>query len=172
MMVNSKDVIEIAKTITLAPTNDRLEGYDEKTGMVHPYHDPVGYPTIGYGHLLSTKQKEPLSKFPPITKQDAISFLEKDLDTALQGVLRYTSGVDLNANQLAALTDFVFNAGIGNFKNSTLLGMLNSGDYVGASGEFERWVYGTDKTTGKKVKLPGLVARRAMEKALFDKPVR
>ena len=33
---------------------------------LEPYHDPVGYPTIGYGHLLSRERCADLSQFHPL----------------------------------------------------------------------------------------------------------
>jgi lysozyme len=71
--------------------------------------------------------------------------------------------VPLTQNQFDALCDFVFNVGAGNFEESTLLRKLNDGDYGGAASEFDRWVH-----SGQTV-LPGLVRRRAAEKALFLK---
>ena len=59
------------------------------------------------------------------------------------------------------MVSFVYNLGAKAFSGSTLLLKLNRGDYDGAAGEFGRWVRG-----GGKV-LPGLVARRADECALF-----
>lgn len=69
--------------------------------------------------------------------------------------------VPLTQNQFDALVSFVFNIGRGNLANSTLLRLLNAGDYAGAAGQFPRW----NKSKGRI--LNGLVARRADEKALF-----
>jgi len=74
----------------------------------------------------------------------------------------------LTPNQFDALVSLVFNIGQGNYCDSTLRKKLKAGDFVGAAGEFERWVFGT--VNGKKVKLPGLVTRRAAERALFETP--
>ena len=45
---------------------------------------------------------------------------------------------------------------------STLLKKLNAGDYSGAAAEFDKWVF------AGKVKLNGLVKRRASERQLFE----
>jgi lysozyme len=74
----------------------------------------------------------------------------------------------LNQNQFDALCSFVFNVGQGQFTESTLRKKLNGGDYAGASAEFARWIYGT--VNGEKTVLPGLVARRETEQALFNLP--
>lgn len=56
---------------------------------------------------------------------------------------------------------FTFNLGSGRLQSSTLRQKINRSDYEGAAGEFKRWVYGGGR------KLPGLIARRADEEALF-----
>ena len=65
--------------------------------------------------------------------------------------------------QFDALVSFVFNTGAQAFSCSTLLEKLNAGDMAGAAAEFPRWCFATGK------RLPGLVARRAAEAALFSK---
>ena len=61
-----------------------------------------------------------------------------------------------------ALVDLVFNIGAGNFQHSTLLRLLNAGDYAGASEQFQRW----NRANGNV--LAGLTKRRAAEAALFN----
>ncbi len=69
--------------------------------------------------------------------------------------------VPLTQNQFDALVSFEYNIGYSKLSASTLLRLLNSGDYKGASDQFGRWVYG-----GGKI-LPGLVRRRKAETQLF-----
>jgi lysozyme len=69
--------------------------------------------------------------------------------------------VPLNDNQFAALVSFVYNLGAGALQESTLLGLLNGGNYNGAAEQFSRFVY-----AGGEV-LQGLVTRRNAERALF-----
>ncbi len=75
--------------------------------------------------------------------------------------VRKLVSVLLNEAQLGALVSFTYNVGVGAFKSSTLLKMLNAGDYVGASLQFARW----NKAGGKVLK--GLTNRRLAETALF-----
>lgn len=123
------------------------------------YLCPAGVPTIGYGHTSG------VSLGQTITDAQAEQFLATDLTSAAAGVDRLVT-VALNPQQRGALASFVFNLGAGNLEGSTLLRLLNGGDYAGAAGEFGKWVYATED--GHKVKLAGLVARRASESALFQ----
>jgi lysozyme len=129
-----------------------------------PYYCPAHYPTIGWGHLLSRDKTAPLSNFKSITLQEAELLLQGDVQEAFDGVIRLTKGITLTDNQLAALVDFTFNLGVGAFKGSTLLKLLKSNNFKGASEEFKRWVH-----EGKNV-LPGLVKRRELERVLFNTP--
>ncbi|GAA4258912.1 glycoside hydrolase family protein [Azospirillum formosense] len=122
------------------------------------YRCPAGVWTIGYGHTKGVREGE------VITAAVAERLLASDLAAAAADVAKLVT-VPLTDAQRGALASFVFNLGAGAFKGSTLLRLLNQGDIEGAAGQFERWVYATVK--GKKVKLPGLVTRRAAEEALF-----
>jgi GH24 family phage-related lysozyme (muramidase) len=68
---------------------------------------------------------------------------------------------ELTDGQYAALCDFVFNVGIGNFRKSTLRKRVNERAYDRIPSEFRRWVYAGGK------KLPGLETRREKQIALF-----
>lgn len=128
------------------------------------YLCPAGVPTIGFGHTVGVKLGQ------TITEAQADAFLAADLTDAAQDVDRLVK-VPLNSDQRGALASFVFNLGAGNLQASTLLKLLNRRDYAGAAGQFGAWVKATvkDPKTGaaSKVTLPGLVARRAEEAALF-----
>ena len=69
--------------------------------------------------------------------------------------------VPLNSSQWDALVSFTYNLGAANLESSTLLRLLNRGDYVGAAEQFPRW----NKAGGKE--LAGLTRRRAAERAMF-----
>lgn len=68
---------------------------------------------------------------------------------------------DLTPNQIVALASLRYNLGGGAIDQSPLIQKLNRGDIQGAAAEFDRYVH-----AGGAV-LPGLVKRRATEKALF-----
>lgn len=69
--------------------------------------------------------------------------------------------VPVSSMQLAMLTSLAYNAGVEGFRTSTLLRLLNAGDYIGAADQFPRW----NKAQGKV--MPGLVVRRAAEREKF-----
>ena len=127
---------------------------------LQPYHDPVGFPTIGWGHLLSRNAWAPLDQWFKITPEDADEILWRDMQRGLSAVVKLTS-VPLALEQTAALIDFCFNCGGGNYQASTLRQRVNDEDWEGAAGQFGRWVY------AGAVRLPGLVRRRAAERDLF-----
>ena len=124
------------------------------------YHDPVGFPTIGHGHLLSREAWAPLDRYPPITQGFADALLEEDMDKALRAVLRLVK-VPVSPEQAAALADFAFNLGAGALQMSTLLRMLNRGDLADAAEQFARW-----NMAGGRI-LRGLTRRRLTERNLF-----
>lgn len=141
----------------------QFEGCEKigKDGLVYAYHDPVGFPTIGYGHLLSRRKKEDLSKYDPIRKEDAEQILQRDVAKAGLAVSRLLK-TEVNVEQFSALTDFAFNVGAGNLQCSTLLKKVNRRDFEGASNEFPKWIY------SQGVKLRGLLKRRLAEQKLFN----
>lgn len=124
------------------------------------YKDAVGKWTIGYGHLIL-----PNESFPrPITEAEAEALLRADLQMTERGVHKLVT-VDLNQNQFDALVSFTFNLGAGNLQTSTLLKLLNQGQYAQAADQFPRW----NKAGGKV--LAGLTRRREAERGLFLKGV-
>jgi len=147
-----EQAVEIAAKLAGRPEFDGLHDPDRSTSMVEPYYDSVGLPTIGKGHLLSKVAWEDLSKYPAITLEQVEVLFRQDLMKAARAALRLLK-VKLNANQLAAVIDFVFNAGAGNFELSSLRRVINRGDFAAAPAQFMRWIY------ARGVKLPGLVKR-------------
>ncbi|MGR2664258.1 lysozyme [Chromobacterium haemolyticum] len=119
------------------------------------YKCPAGIWTIGYGHTGPD-----VTPGQVITQAQADALLARDLERFEAGVSRLVS-VQLNQNQFDALVSFAYNLGLGALQGSTLLRLLNAGDYAGAAAQFPRW----NKASGKE--LPGLTRRRAAEQALF-----
>lgn len=120
----------------------------------HPYLDPVGLPTIGYGHRI------PDMDHPDITIETGDKWLREDLEAAQAIALRFSPGLLLAApRRLDAITDFCFNAGGGNYAGSRLRRAIDRQDWSAAAREIRRWKY-AHNPDGTLVELPGLVKRR------------
>ena len=141
MMQISKDGLDLIK---------QFEGLYLKA-----YRCPAGVPTIGYGHTAGVAMGQ------TITQQQADDYLRRDVRRFERAVARLVT-VPLTLGQFDALVSFSFNLGEGALAQSTLLRLLNAGDYAGAAAQFGRW----NKAAGRV--LPGLVRRRAAERALFE----
>lgn len=120
-----------------------------------PYKDSAGLWTIGYGHLLKNGEW-----WDSITEAQASQLLAQDVGTAEDAVNSLVK-VTLSQPQFDALVSFVYNVGVGAFRRSTLLKLLNAGDYAGAAAQLPLW-----RKAGGQV-IQGLVNRRASEVALF-----
>lgn len=120
------------------------------------YKCPAGIWTIGYGTTKNVKEGD------TVDAEEAEALLSIDLMEAADAICDYVD-VPLSQNQFDALCSFVYNCGRNAFKTSTLLRLLNAGNYVGAAQQFGRWTKGGGK------ELPGLVRRRKAERELFEK---
>lgn len=123
---------------------------------LEPYHCPAGYPTIGWGRLLSRKRGDDLSNYDPCTQLDADLWLLEDMGRAELSVDRLIT-CHLSAGQKAALMDFAYNLGGGNLQASTLRKVVNRGNYAAAPKQFRRWCYAGG------VRMAGLLRRREAE---------
>lgn len=119
------------------------------------YQDSVGVWTIGYGRTTG------VTKGQTITQKQADSFLLQELEQFGKAVASLVK-VLINQNQFDALVCFTYNVGVGSLKKSTLLKLLNAGNFTEAAQQFLVW----NKAGGKV--LPGLSKRRALEKSLFE----
>jgi lysozyme len=122
--------------------------------VLKAYPDPGtgGEPwTIGYGHTAGVKPGD------TCTKEQAAEWLRDDV-AWVNDTLTETVRVPLNQNQIDALGDFIFNIGRPQWEGSTLLKLLNNGEYQVAADQFARW---------NKPPLPGIIQRRKDERALF-----
>lgn len=119
------------------------------------YICPAGVPTIGYGTTKGVQMGD------TITAAEAERLLAEDVAVFAKGV-REAVKVPLEQHEFDALVSFAYNVGLGAFRASTLLRLLNAGDKAGAARQFDRW----NKAGGKP--LAGLTRRRAAERKLFE----
>ena len=118
------------------------------------YLCPAGVPTIGYGHIKGVQMGD------VITEAQAHEMLVEELDE-YESYINDLVTVGLNQNQFDAMVSWVYNLGGGNLRASTLLKVLNSGNYEGVPAQIMRW----NKAGGKV--LEGLTRRRQAEADLF-----
>lgn len=116
--------------------------------------------TIGYGST-TTMGGAAWHLGDRITEPEAVHLLRRDVTVAEDAVNVHVR-VPLTQAQFDALVSFAYNIGEAAFAGSTLLRLLNAGDYARSSLEFERWVYNDGR------RLAALEARRRAERELFD----
>jgi len=131
------------------------------------YKDPVGIWTIGWGSIKHPNGT-PVKSGDVITAAQAEEYLMFEVNKIIPTIEKMLVR-KANDNEFSALLSFAYNVGTDDdsdekaegLGDSTLLKKFNAGDVLGAANEFDKWING-----GGKV-LPGLVKRRAKEKALF-----
>lgn len=126
------------------------------------YTCPAGYPTIGWGHVVSPGEDIPQT----IDEATGERLLAADLRVAAEAVFRLAPNLaDEPEHRAAALIAWTMNLGQGNLASSTMLKRIREGRWQEAAHEMRRW----DKATvnGRKTALAGLTRRREAEARLF-----
>ena len=121
------------------------EGFVEKA-----YRDLVGIWTIGFGTTTNVKPGD------TITVEDALNRKIADVRKFHEGMLACVTA-PLTQNEYDAYLSLAYNIGGRAFCSSTLVKLLNAGDYDGACKQILRWDY----AGGKRVR--GLTLRRERE---------
>ena len=127
---------------------------------LRPYVCPAGFWTIGWGATRGLDGRPVTAQTPIITQDQADQLLHRDLADSERAVARLLP-VPLTDNQYSALVDFTFNLGSGALQRSTLRQLILRAEHASVPAELTKWVRG-----GGRV-LPGLVARRRAEGALY-----
>jgi len=123
-----------------------------------PYQDVAGNWTVGIGHEIQPGDGIALNQ--AIDGATIQNLFAGDLNDAANIVQQYVN-VPLTQGQFDALVDFVFNLGRARLAGSTLLRLLNAGNYSAAAAEFNKWVYAGNN------RVAALVSRRAGETQMF-----
>ncbi len=132
-------------------------------GFVGKISNDVGHPVIGHGHDLTPQEIANGTFADGIDEAGADALLRSDLTTRFDPVLRKFLPPTSNQNQVDSCSDFLYNNGPANFAT-----MIHHGfDQVPAQMPAWHWAH----VNGVLTSLPGLVARRAKEVALFNTPV-
>jgi lysozyme len=139
-----------AAVIVAASVTASFEGLRTK-----PYHDPGdGRLTVCYGETEREMRR--------YTPQECAVLLEaRERRDYAPGVLKCVPAIGTRRDTFAAAIDAAYNAGIGGFCRSRMAAHFNAGDWVGGCNAFTGW-----HVVVKGRPLPGLVRRRAAERAL------
>ena len=119
------------------------------------YQDSVGVWTIGFGHTKGVEEGQTCSV------EDAESMLADEMDE-YEGYINNMVKVDLQQHEFDALVAWVYNLGPTNLGESTMLKVLNGGQFDRVPDEMNRWT-----RAGGEI-LEGLVRRRQAESLMFQ----
>lgn len=159
----------------------RFEGLhdgDRVTAVLEPQADPVGIYTVGWGHALfaggkpvrdrETAHRLWRARWPAgMVRADADALLKVDAQGVCDKVVALFPRTPLTDGQLGAMVSLAYNIGVGevgggpDFADSSVRRKLIAGDVAGAADAFRLWRFAGGR------ELPGLVARRKAERAVF-----
>ena len=118
--------------------------------------------SIGLGHQIQPNELELMDI--TLNDEQVLKIFKKDIEQIRLSMNKVIK-VPLNKNQQLALLSLRYNIGPNYFNESTLLRLLNSGNYDAAAARFAEWRLSEGMIN------KGLVARRERERQLFLKPV-
>ena len=119
------------------------------------YQCSAGVWTIGYGHTKGVNSGD------RINQDEAEHLLQEELPE-YEGYINDMVTVPLKQCEFDSLVAWVYNLGPTNLRESTLLKLLNAGDYHSVPNQIKRW----NKAGGQV--LNGLVRRREAEAIMFQ----
>lgn len=170
-----------ACALTLIQRFEGLHDGDRRTAVLEPQADPVGIYTVGWGHALfaggrPVKDRETAyrlwrARWPGgMVRADADALLTADAQAVCDKILALFPATRLSEAQLGAMLSLAYNIGVGeigggpDFADSSVRRRLIAGDVQGAADAFRMWRFAGGR------ELPGLVARREAERAVFLGP--
>lgn len=126
------------------------EGFSPVAYFATKHEQQQGISTIGFGTTEGVKPGD------TITVQTALVRKMQDINK-FEGAVRKCVTVPLHQHEYDAFLSLAYNIGSGAFCRSTLVRLLNQGDYEGACRQILRW----DKQAGQTLR--GLTIRRQAE---------
>lgn len=136
-----------------------FEGCPNKNGICTKYRDAGGTWTIGYGF---TDDESLNSEMTVEAAKEKLKNKLKDLSERVEKNMRSMGYRDLNLNQIYALTDFVFNLGMGKLALLCQMGSRTLPEVADKILEYDKC-----KINGDYKVLAGLTKRRSWERKLF-----
>lgn len=139
---------------------------------LNAYLCPAGVPTIGYGttRYPPTKENprgEKVKLGDRITADVAARLLKYDLTRFEKDVDDITTDT-ITQQQFDALVSFTYNEGQTNLRSSSLLALINKGDFDKDRITAKFLLYDKARVNGRLVELDGLKRRRKAEAHLFN----
>ena len=129
-------------------------------GVRHsPYRDPVGVLTVCYGHTGADVQQG--RKYD---EAECVAMLKHDIVKHAEALRCVKTELDLK--QQISFVSLAYNIGQTKFCGSSVVKKANAGDMMGACAAMSAWRNGCKK--GVCTPLPGLVNRRAVERAICE----
>ncbi len=144
-------ISEAGKDFLRRQEGERLKAYASIEG---------GLPTIGVGHKLTPSEDhsgkiviagQGVRYAPGLTPEESQLLLAQDLE-CFEAAVNSLVKVKLTQGQYDCLVDFAFNCGIEALRNSTLLKLLNRGNYAAVPELLRCWVHGGGRVIGALVR--------------------
>lgn len=136
------------------------EGWRSEAYYATPEEQKRGLLSIGFGFTYYADGSK-IKLGDKMERSDGEKLFDEHIVPAFEDKVRNLVTAEINENQFSALVSLCYNIGSGNLKTSTLLRLVNSGDFESAADEFPKW-----NKQNKRV-LRGLTERRAKERELF-----
>ena len=142
----------------------------------HVYVDSAGFPSIGIGHCLTAEELncdkilikgEYVDFENGLTDQQIYDLFHQDLHPICVALDVWVKP-SLQEYQRIALISFVFNVGLNNFKESTLLEVVNEGRFDQMPFQLRRWNKSWNRQRTKKIVNKILVNRRESEIKMWN----
>lgn len=150
-----RNALRVARAVNIGQKGLELIKSYEKCRLKAYLPTPADVPTIGWGKTSKVSMGD------TCTQDQADAWFLEDIDWVEKCVNKAVAA-QLTQNEFSALCSLCFNIGCKAFSGSTLVRLLNNGDFDGASAQFLRW----DKQAGQV--LDGLTRRRREEVVLFE----
>lgn len=152
-----------AAVASSAPVTQKWEGMRHRA-----YYDPAHIPTVCWGHT----GKDVRVGMWWTDNQCHLVFTQDQERLAIVAARCTPTPVIRNKYMMGSVVDFSFNGGPGLYCKSEMMRQFWTAHYTKACIGYTKYVYATDRRTGTKIVLKGLVSRRDDEMALCMKGVR
>ena len=113
-----------------------------------PYLDGIGIKTVCYG-LTNKNNIGVVIQNKNYTEEECTVLLGRELQE-IEAKITPMIKVQINDYQKAAFLDFAYHKGVNNFKQSTMLGLMNAGNTKAACQQMVRWVFSGSCKQGQK----------------------